>query len=281
VLADIGSTCFFMLLTAVLVVGILPLLEASFSIMTDVTLMEYMDPNHDLLRRLTIEAPGTYQHSVVVGNLAEAAALAIQANGLFCRVATLYHDIGKMATSQYFTENQLGDVNIHQLLTPQESAQVIMAHVPEGVALAREAGLPEPIIDIIKEHHGTTLVYYFYRKQLDRMNGDESKVDEREFRYAGPKPRSKESGIIMIADSFEAASRSLEKVTEEALTELIDRIVREKIEDGQFDQCLLTFEELSIVKRMLVKTLLAAGHSRIKYPAHKEKGTQEHYEESS
>lgn len=281
VLADIGSTCFFMLLTAVLVVGILPLLEASFSIMTDVTLMEYMDPNHDLLRRLTIEAPGTYQHSVVVGNLAEAAALAIQANGLFCRVATLYHDIGKMATSQYFTENQLGDVNIHQLLTPQESAQVIMAHVPEGVALAREAGLPEPIIDIIKEHHGTTLVYYFYRKQLDRMNGDESKVDEREFRYAGPKPRSKESGIIMIADSFEAASRSLEKVTEEALTELIDRIVREKIEDGQFDQCLLTFEELSIVKRMLVKTLLAAGHSRVKYPAHKEKGIHEHYEESA
>ncbi len=281
VLADIGSTCFFMLLTAVLVVGILPLLEASFSIMTDVTLMEYMDPNHDLLRRLTIEAPGTYQHSVVVGNLAEAAALAIQANGLFCRVATLYHDIGKMATSQYFTENQLGDVNIHQLLTPQESAQVIMAHVPEGVALAREAGLPEPIIDIIKEHHGTTLVYYFYRKQLDRMNGDESKVDEREFRYAGPKPRSKESGIIMIADSFEAASRSLERVTEEALTELIDRIVREKIEDGQFDQCLLTFEELSIVKRMLVKTLLAAGHSRIKYPAHKEKGIHEHFEESS
>ncbi|WP_068470099.1 HD family phosphohydrolase [Candidatus Protochlamydia phocaeensis] len=281
VITDILSACFFMLLTAVLVVGLLPLLESGFGIMTDVTLMEYMDPNNDLLRRLTIEAPGTYQHSVVVGNLAEAAALAIGANGLFCRVATLYHDIGKMATSQYFTENQLGEVNIHQLLTPQESAQVIMAHVAEGVAMAREAGLPEPIIDVIKEHHGTTMVYYFYRKQVDKMGGDKSKVDEREFRYAGPKPRSKESGIIMIADSFEAASRSLDKVNEESLTELVDRLVREKVDDGQFDSCLLTFEELSVVKRALVKTLLAAGHSRIKYPSHEKKILSVRIEESA
>lgn len=266
IVTDIASAGFFLLLTAVCVVGLLPLFESGFKIMTDVSLMEYMDPNNDLLRRLTIEAPGTYQHSVVVGNLAEAAALAIGANGLFCRVATLYHDIGKMTTSQYFTENQLGEVNIHQLLTPQESAQVIMAHVPEGVALAREAGLAEPIIDIIKEHHGTTLVYYFYHKQIEKMGSNKSLVDEKEFRYAGPKPRTKESGIIMIADSFEAASRSLERINEETLTDLIDRLVRDKVDDGQFDNCLLTFEELSIVKRVLVKTLLAAGHSRIKYP---------------
>lgn len=279
ILADILSSGFFMLLTAVLVVGCLPLLETGFSIMTDVTLMEFMDPNNDLLRRLTLEAPGTYQHSVVVGNLAEAAAIAIGANGLFCRVSTLYHDVGKMSTSQYFTENQLGEVNIHQLLTPQESAQVIMAHVAEGVALAREAGLPEPIIDIIKEHHGTTLVYYFYRKQIEKMGGDKSKVDEREFRYSGPKPRTKESGIIMIADTFEAASRSLEIVNEDTLTDLIDRLVRDKVDDGQFDQCLLTFEELSIVKRKLVKTLLAAGHSRIKYPLAEKKDFLNHSEE--
>ena len=266
-MTDIVSAAVFMLLTAVLVVGLLPLLETGFRIMTDVTLMEYMDPNNDLLRRLTIEAPGTYQHSVLVGNLAEAAALSIGANGLFCRVATLYHDVGKMTTSQYFTENQLGEMNIHQLLTPQESAQVIMAHVTEGVVLAREAGLPEPIIDIIKEHHGTTLVYFFYHKQLEKMGGDKTLVDEMEFRYAGPKPHSKESGIIMIADSFEAASRSLERVNEGTLTMLIERIVREKIDDHQFDQCLLTFEEMAIVKRTLVKTLLAAGHSRVKYPA--------------
>lgn len=265
-IADLLYTGVFMLFTAILVVGLLPLFESSFRIMTDVTLMEYMDPNNDLLRRLTIEAPGTYQHSVVVGNLAEAAALAIGANGLFCRVATLYHDIGKMATPQYFTENQQAGMNIHQLLTPQESAQVIIAHVSEGVALARKAGLPEQFIDIIKEHHGTTLVYYFYRKQLEKMGGDKSLVDEKEFRYAGPKPRSKESAIIMIADTLEAASRSLEKVTEETLMELANRLIREKADDGQFDECLLTFEELAIVKATLVKTLVAFGHSRVKYP---------------
>lgn len=263
---DLLSTGICMLLIAVLVVGLLPLLETGFRIMTDVTLMEYMDPNNDLLRRLSIEAPGTYQHSVVVGNLAEAAATAIEANGLFCRVATLYHDVGKIVTPQYFTENQQGNVNIHQLLTPQESAHVIIAHVSEGVALARKAGLPEQFIDIIKEHHGTTLAYYFYRKQLDLVGGDKSLVDEKDFRYAGPKPRSKESAIIMIADSLEAASRSLEKMTEEALNELATRLIKEKAEDGQFDHSVLTFEELAIVKATLVKTLVAYGHARVKYP---------------
>ncbi len=265
-LSDFIEATLFMLLTAILVVGLLPLLESSFRIMTDVTLMEYMDPNNDLLRRLSIEAPGTYQHSVVVGNLAEAAASAIDANALFCRVATLYHDVGKMATPQYFTENQQNGMNIHQLLTPQESAQVIMAHVSEGVSMARKAGLPEQFIDIIKEHHGTTLVYYFYRKALEKVGGDKSLVDEKEFRYSGPKPRSKESLIIMIADSLEAAARSLDKINEETLTELSNRLIREKADDGQFDECLLTFEELAIVKNVLVKTLVAFGHTRIKYP---------------
>lgn len=271
ILSDVVSAAIFMLLTAIIVVGLLPLLESAFRIMTDVTLMEYMDPNNDLLRRLTIEASGTYQHSVVVGNLAEAAALAIGANGLFCRVSTLYHDIGKMVTPQYFTENQQGGMNIHQLLTPQESAQVIIAHVSEGVALARKAGLPEQFIDIIKEHHGTTLAYYFYRKQLEKVGGDKSLVDEKEFRYAGPKPRSKESAIIMIADSVEAASRSLDKISEESLMELASRLIKEKADDGQFDNCLLTFEELAIVKSTLVKTLVAYGHSRVKYPTQEAK----------
>jgi len=275
VFSDIVSSAIFMLLTAILVVGLLPLLESAFRIMTDVSLMEYMDPNSDLLRRLTIEAPGTYQHSVVVGNLAEAAALAIGANGLFCRVSTLYHDIGKMVTPQYFTENQQGGMNIHQLLTPQESAQVIIAHVSEGVALARKAGLPEQFIDIIKEHHGTTLTYYFYHKQLEKVGGDKSLVDEKEFRYAGPKPRSKESAIIMIADSVEAASRSLETINEESLMTLASRLIKEKAEDGQFDHCLLTFEEMAIVKATLVRTLVAYGHTRIKYPTQEPKVTPE------
>lgn len=264
IVADLLSTGAFMAATAVLVVGLLPLFESGFNIMTNVTLMEYMDPDHPLLRRMTMEAPGTYQHSIVVGNIAEACAAAIGANGLLCRVATLFHDIGKMVTPQYFTENQQGGMDIHQLLTPLESAQVIMAHVTEGVAMARKAGLPEKFIDIIKEHHGTTLVYYFYHKQVEAMGG--AAVDEKEFRYAGPKPRSRESAIIMIADSFEAASRSMERVDEESLWELINRLVREKAEDGQFDECQLTFQELNVVKRTMVKTLVAAGHSRIKYP---------------
>lgn len=266
ILSDAISSAVFLLLTAILVVGLMPLLESAFRVMTDATLMEYMDPNNDLLRRLSIEAPGTYQHSVVVGNLAETAALAIGANGLFCRVATLYHDIGKMATPQYFTENQQSGMNVHQLLTPLESAQVIIAHVPEGVAMARKAGLPEQFIDIIKEHHGTTLVYYFYRKQLELVGGDKALIDEKDFRYSGPKPRSKESAIIMIADTVEAASRSLDRINEESLMELANRLIREKAEDGQFDDCLLTFEELAIVKSTLVKTLVAFGHSRVKYP---------------
>jgi putative nucleotidyltransferase with HDIG domain len=234
--------------------------------MTDVTLMEYMDPNNDLLRRLSIEAPGTYQHSVVVGNLAESIANAIGANGLFCRVSTLYHDVGKMATPQYFTENQTREMNLHQLLTPAESAEVIMSHVSEGVSLARKAGLPEQFVDIIKEHHGTTLVYYFYRKALEAFGGDKSQVDEKKFRYAGPKPRSKESAIIMICDSVEAAVRSLDTVTEETVGELATRLIREKVEDGQFDDSLLTYEEMAIMKATLVKTLVAFTHRRVKYP---------------
>jgi putative nucleotidyltransferase with HDIG domain len=277
IVADLVSAALFMFFTAVLVVGLLPLLESAFRIMTDVTLMEYMDPNNDLLRRLTIEAPGTYQHSVVVGNLAESAAVAIGANGLFCRVATLYHDIGKIVTPQYFTENQHGGMNIHQLLTPQESAQVIIAHVSEGVALARKAGLPEQFIDIIKEHHGTTLTYYFYRKQLEKMGGDKQLVDEKEFRYPGPKPRSKESAIIMIADTVEAASRTLEKISDETLTELATKLLKYKAEDGQFDNCLLTFEELAIVKSTLIKTLVAYGHTRVKYPAAEEEKSEPPY----
>jgi putative nucleotidyltransferase with HDIG domain len=263
---DLLSTGGFLLITAVFVVGLLPLLESGFKIMTDVTLMEYMDPNHPLLRRLSIEAPGTYQHSIVVGNLAEAAALSIGANGLFCRVSTLYHDIGKMATPQYFTENQHGGVNIHQLLTPEESAQVIINHVTEGVVMARKAGLPEQFIDVIKEHHGTTLVYYFYRRQLEKMDMDKNLVDEKDFRYVGPKPRTKESALIMIADSLEAASRSLDDCGELSVEKLVEQIIKEKAEDGQFDDCLITFEEMAMVKKTMAKTLSAFSHARIKYP---------------
>lgn len=263
---DIGASLVFLLITAILVVGILPALEIVFGVLTDMTLMESMDPSNELLRQFAVEVPGTYQHSLVLGNLAEACASAINANGLFCRAATLYHDIGKMSNPQFYTENQQGHVNIHQLLTPIESAQVIISHVTDGEMIARKAHLPQAFIDIILEHHGTTLVYYFYRKQLDLKGGNVDEVDEKLFRYPGPKPRSKESAIIMICDSVEAASRSVEDVNEETITELVNRLVLEKAEDGQFDHCQLTFEELGKVKKTLVNTLLLSSHVRIKYP---------------
>ncbi|NGX37685.1 MAG: Cyclic-di-AMP phosphodiesterase PgpH [Chlamydiae bacterium] len=268
-LEDLVSSLVFITVIAVLVIGLLPLLESIFHVMTDMTLMEYMDPNNELLRRLSVEAPGTYQHCLVVGNLAESAARAIGANGLFCRVATLYHDIGKLFNPHYFTENQLGGFNIHQLLTPLESTQVIIAHVPEGEALARKHKIPQSFIDIIREHHGTTLVYFFYHKQVEQM-GEEA-VDEKLFRYPGPKPHTKESAIIMLSDTVEAASRSLDEISEEALNEMVDKLVREKSDDNQLDECQLTFEELGIVKKTLVKTLSITGHLRVKYPEKKKK----------
>ncbi len=263
---DLLSTAAFLGVTAILAVSLLPVLESLFHVMTDMTLMEYMDPDHELLRRLSLEAPGTYQHCLVVGNISEAAARAIGANGLFCRVATLYHDIGKLFNPHYFTENQLGGFNIHQLLTPSESTHVIVAHVKEGEVLARKYHLPQSLIDVIREHHGTTMVYYFYCKQVELMGGDATKVNEKMFRYLGPRPKSKESAIIMIADTVEAASRSMDEATEESVAEMVDKLVAEKAEDGQFDECELTFEELGRVKRAIVKAIMVTRHLRIKYP---------------
>ncbi len=266
IITDLISTFAFLLLTAIFVVGVLPIFESLFHIMTDITLMEYMDPNNELLRRLSIEAPGTYQHCLVVGSLSESAAQAIGANGLFCRVSTLYHDIGKLFNPHYFTENQVGGFDIHKLLTAAESTQVIIAHVTEGESLACKHGLPQGFIDVIREHHGTTLVYYFYCKQVEQMGGDVDAVDEKLFRYPGPTPKSKESAIIMIADTVEAASRSLEEVTEEVITKLVDRVVADKVDEGQLDNCLLTFRELGIVKKKIIQTLVVTRHLRVKYP---------------
>lgn len=266
-LIDMVTTFGFTLLITILILGLLPVLESPFHSMTNITLMEYMDPNTELLKKLSIEAPGTYQHCLVVGMLAESAAQSIGANGLFCRVATLYHDIGKLNNPHYFTENQTGDFNIHQLLTPLESTQVILSHVPDGCTLAKKYKLPSGFIDVIREHHGTTLVYYFYAKQLEIMGGDPTRVDEMQFRYPGPKPKTKESAIIMIADKIEAASRSMEKITQKNLTSMVDRLINDKIKEGQFDDCKLTFEELGIVKKSIINTLIIARHLRVKYPA--------------
>jgi hypothetical protein len=266
-LTNFVSSFVFLLIIGMLIVATLPVLENLFNVLTDITLMEYMDPNNELLRRLSLEIPGSYQHSLVVGNLSEIAAIAIGANGLFCKVATLYHDIGKLNNPIFFTENQnTSGVNIHQLLTPIESAQVIISHVTEGKTLAKKYKLPQQFIDILLEHHGTTLVYYFYHKELELKGGDKSKIDEKKFRYPGPKPKTKESAIIMITDAIEAASRSMEDISLESFTDMVDKIIGDKAKDHQFDDCNLTFEELKIVKESLVRTLLITKHVRIKYP---------------
>lgn len=266
---DILSSFLFMLVTAIIVIGLLPLLESLFHVMTDMSLMEFMDPNNELLRRLTMEIPGTYQHCLVLGNIAEAAAQAIGANGLFCRVSTLYHDIGKLNNPHFFTENQQSGVNIHQLLTPEESAQVIISHVLDGETLARKYRLPQTFIDVIRQHHGTSLVYFFYSKEVELKGGNVDEVDESKFRYPGPPPQTKEAGIIMICDTIEAASRSLEDINEEVLEELFERLVGDKIEDGQFDQCPITFEELGMIKKTIIKNLMLSHHVRVKYPEKK------------
>ncbi len=264
--SDFFSTFLFMFTSAILVVGLLPMLESIFHIMTDMTLMEFMDPNNELLQKMAMEIPGTYQHCLVLGNLAEIAAQSIGANGLFCRVSTLYHDIGKLANPHFFTENQQGGVNIHQLLTPIESAQVIISHVKDGEMLARKYRLPQPFIDVILQHHGSTLVYYFYAKEVELKGGSVDAVEEVQFRYPGPKPKTKEAAIIMVCDTIEAASRSLEDTSESSLMELVDRLVADRAEDGQFDECNLTFEELGIIKKTLIKTLFVSHHVRVKYP---------------
>jgi cyclic-di-AMP phosphodiesterase PgpH len=263
---DFISAFLFMLISAIVVVGLLPMLESVFHIMTDMTLMEFMDPNNELLQRLAIEVPGTYQHCLVLGNLSESAAQAIGANGLFCRSACLYHDIGKLNNPHFFTENQSGGVNIHQLLTPQESAQVIISHVKDGEMLAKKYRLPQPFIDIILQHHGTTLVFYFYAKEVELHSGKKEEVDISKFQYPGPKPQTKEAAIIMVCDTIEAASRSLDDSSESTLTEMVDRLVKERSEAGQFDECNLTFQELGMIKKALIKTLMVTHHVRIKYP---------------
>ncbi len=263
---DLTSSLIYLLIIAIMVVGLLPVLETVFDVLTDITLMEYMDPNNELLRRITLEVPGSYQHSLVLGNLSEAAAQKIDANALFCRVATLYHDIGKLCNPNYYIENQGSGINIHQLLTPVESAQVIISHITDGEILAKKYRLPKKIIDIIEQHHGTTIVYYFYRKELELHQSGASDVDEKLFRYPGPKPKSKEAAIIMIADATEAASRSLEGACEESFINLVNKIVKDKADDGQFYDCLLTFKELEIVKKSFINTLMLTRHVRIKYP---------------
>lgn len=272
------------LVTATLVGGILPILEHLFQITTDISWLEASDLNHPLLRRMTIEAPGTYHHSLVVANLAEAAAEGIGANATLCRVCSYFHDIGKLVKPDYFTENMNFDRNPHDDLAPTMSALIIIAHVKEGVDLALKHKLNQPIIDVIQEHHGTSLVYYFYKRALQQQGDaraggkimnmreeDVPAVGEETFRYPGPKPQSKESGIVSLADMVESASRSLEKPTPAKIEQLVNDLISQRIADKQLDECPLTLADLSCIAERFRFTLATMLHTRIAYPKHETK----------
>jgi len=251
--------------SAILAMGFLPVFEWFTRITTDQTLLEWADPNRPLLKRLSMEAPGTYAHTINVANLSEAAANSIGANGLLCRVGVYYHDVGKVLKPHYFIENQQAGRNPHDKLKPTTSAALVREHVTEGVRLAREAKLPDVLTAFIPEHHGTQEIAYF----LDRARkeaGEGERVNVAEFRYPGPKPQSRETAIVMLADSVESATRSLQDPTPERVRSLIENIVDGKIQAGQLDEAPLTLREIGIVKRQFQKVLAGVYHHRIDYP---------------
>ncbi len=247
---------------------LLPMVEKVFSVQTDLSLIELGDPAHPLLQELIRRAPGTYNHSITVASLAESAAEAIGARGLLVRVGAYFHDIGKMLKPGYFAENQGQGDNRHRSLVPAMSTLVIIAHVKDGADLARQAKIPEPIIDFIQQHHGTTLVEYFYRQASESKKTDPNgaEIDESSFRYPGPKPQTKEAGILMLADAVESASRVLVEPTPSRIESLVEDISRKRLLDGQFDECGLTLEEVRKIGASLVKSLTAVYHGRVKYP---------------
>jgi putative nucleotidyltransferase with HDIG domain len=252
-------------LATVITMVLLPIFEFLFSFTTDVTLLELSDLNRPLLKRLALEAPGTYQHSLVVGNLAEAAAKEIGANPLLARVGAYYHDIGKIAISEYFVENQFGIKSKHEELAPSMSALVIGSHIKRGVELAEEANLPDRMVEFIEEHHGTSTMTYFYHKAKEQTDGSEE-VSEAEYRYPGPRPRSKETAIMMIADTVEAASRTLDDPKPSRIRSLIRRLMNDKFQTGQLSDSSLTLADLKKIEDAFVKVLIGIFHARIDYP---------------
>ncbi|MBD3381091.1 MAG: HDIG domain-containing protein [candidate division Zixibacteria bacterium] len=258
-------------LSPIIAMGFLPVFETMFGITTDLTLLELSDMNHPLLRRLALEAPGTYHHSIVVGNLCEKAAEAIDANPLLARVGSYYHDIGKMEIPEYFVENSQGNKSKHDSLSPSMSALIISSHVKKGLDLADQADLPDVIMDFIAEHHGTTLMSYFYHKarELKSENGGEE-VPEEEYRYPGPRPHSKETAILMIADSVEAASRTLEDPKPSRIRNLVKKLINEKFQSGQLSDSELTMRDLSIMEDAFTQRVLSAFHTRVDYPQKEE-----------
>ena len=272
ILVDIQLLCLNSFLAPIITYGIIGLVEIVFDITTDLTLIELLDYDRPLLKRAQRETNGTFNHSIVVGNLAEACATAIGAHSLLCRVGAYYHDIGKMVKPDYFIENQYIADNKHDTLKPTMSARIIRNHVNDGLKLAKEYGLPKVVSDFIPMHHGTTRVEYFYRQALEQVNGDKSKVDESQFRYPGPKPNTKETGILMICEAIEAAVRSIKDPDIMKIEAMIDKIIKQRVDDGQLDECPITLDELNKIKGTvdgntgMLHVLRGIYHIRIEYP---------------
>ncbi|MGI6358108.1 MAG: HD family phosphohydrolase [Bacillota bacterium] len=260
-LADVLGAAAGGVFSAILGFGVLPFLERPFGIASTIKLLELSNPNHPLLRRLLVEAPGTYNHSIIVANLAEAAAEAVGANGLLARVGSYYHDVGKIKRPYFFIENQFMMENPHDKYPPSLSTLVITSHVKDGVELVREYRLPEVLADMVRQHHGTTLVGYFYHKAKESCD-----VKEEDFRYPGPTPRTKEAAIIMLADSVEAAVRSLSQPTPGRIDNLVRKIIKERLNDGQLDECDITLRQLDKAGTAFVHILSGIFHKRVEYP---------------
>ncbi|MDP2941499.1 MAG: HDIG domain-containing protein [Candidatus Omnitrophota bacterium] len=253
------------LASSVVVLGILAVFEYFFQTNTNISLLELADFQHPLLQRMVLEAPGTYHHSLVVGNISESACDAVGANALLARVGAYYHDIGKLSKPEYFSENQLLKSNKHDTLSPAMSKLIIMNHVREGLELARKYRLKPAIVDFIRQHHGNSLVYYFYRRALEGLE-DDHEVKEEGFRYPGPKPRTKEAAIVLLADSVEAATRALKDPEPAKIEELVHKVVNNKFIDGQLDECDLTLNDLEKISATFVRILSGIYHSRVNYP---------------
>lgn len=256
-------------LSSVFAVGLLPIIESSFGITTPLGLLELANPNQVPLKRLLLEAPGTYHHSIMVGNLAEAAAEAVGADPVLCRIGSYYHDLGKLTRPYFFIENQFQGNNPHDRIPPSLSSMILTAHVSNGVELAKQYKLPQVIRDIIEQHHGNTLIGFFYHRALSERNSKDQLLEDK-FRYEGPIPQFKEAGIIMLADSVEAAVRSIAQPSQFRIQGMVDKIVQEKLADGQLDQCALTLKDLSLISQAFLQVFAGAHHKRIAYPTEKD-----------
>jgi putative nucleotidyltransferase with HDIG domain len=245
-------------------------LEGFFSRISNLRLLELCDVNHPLLRRMSLEAPGTYHHSLIVASLAEDAANAIGANGLLCRVGAYFHDIGKMVKAEYFIENQGTLGNPHDQVSPSLSKLIITSHVKEGIALGREYKLDQQVIDFIPQHHGTSKIEFFYQKALKQEANEEEfekeEVSEETYRYPGPRPQSKETAIVMMADSVEAAARTIEEPSHQRYKDLVYKIINKKLFDEQLDETPLTLRDIHGIAERFITTLQSVHHARIPYP---------------